>query len=65
MVEIKDEIVISFLKSCDFSLPFFPPSLFKCKLVLACFEWKYTLRPLVLGGWYWAGMSFVTPRAVY
>lgn len=39
-----------------------PFSLFKCKLVLACFEWKYLLCPLVLGGWYWAGMSFVTPE---
>lgn len=27
MVEIEDEIVISFLKSCDFPPPFFPPFL--------------------------------------
>lgn len=44
----------------------FPPtlfsSLFKCKLVLACFEWKYLLCPLTLGGWYWAGVLFVTPE---
>lgn len=64
MVEIEDEVVISFLKSCDFPPTFFP-TLFMCKLVLACFEWKYPLCPLVLGGWYWAGTSFVTPRAVY
>lgn len=60
MAEIEDEVVISFLKSCDFPPTLFSP-LFKCKLVLACFEWKYPL----LMGWYWAGTSFVTPRAVY
>lgn len=43
-------------------LPTLFSSLLICKLVLACFEWKYLLCPLVLGGWYWAGMSFVTPE---
>lgn len=57
----QDEIAISSLKSCDFPPTLFP-SLFKCKLALACFEWKYLLCPSVLGGWYWAGMSFVTPE---
>lgn len=57
----QDDIAISSLKSCDFP-PILFSSLFKCKLVLACFEWNYLLCPSVLGGWYWAGMSFVTPE---
>lgn len=60
-METEDEIAISSLKSCDFPPTLFS-SLFKCKLVLACFDWKYLLCPSVLGGWYWAGMSFLTPE---
>lgn len=61
-MEIQDEIVI-FLKSCDFPHPFFFfSSLFKCKLVLACFEWTYPPCPPLLGRRYWAGAPAGDPE---